>query len=332
MRILRHLNEIGPEDRGAVVALGNFDGFHRGHQIVVGLAARKASEIKAPLAIFTTEPHPRQIFQPNGRPFRLTPEAARINQFKQFGVDILYQLSFTPELYTLTATHFVERILCTGFGVRHVVAGYDYCFGKDRGGNVNTLREWGEKAGFGVTVVEPVGVGVEGSAGEVYSSTLIRNALRQGEARRAAALLGHWWMVEGPVIKGDQRGRTIEFPTANLSLEEYLVPLHGVYAVRVTVDEHTFDGVANIGRRPTFDKDDVLLEAHLFDFADDLYGKSIRVELVAFIREEKKFAGLEELKTQIARDCETARLLLNDPENASSRYPTPHRSTHQSKA
>ncbi|MGD8326190.1 MAG: bifunctional riboflavin kinase/FAD synthetase, partial [Sphingomonadales bacterium] len=309
-----------------VIALGTFDGFHRGHQKVITDAGVVADELNAPLAVLTTEPHPRLYFKPDQEPFLLTPFRAKARHLENFGVDILFAIHFDKQLATTSAEDFIEKILVGQMGVRHVFIGFNYHFGQGRRGDAAMLQAYGERLDFGVTVVEPVSIGVEGSAGKTYSSTLIRDTLRAGHARRAAALLGHWWMIEGHVIKGDQRGRTIGFPTLNLPMGDYVQPKLGVYAVRVTLEDgRIIEGVANIGRRPTFDKTEVLLEAHLFDFNEDLYGKLISVALVAFIRGEQKFSGLDELKAHIEKDEAAARLLLKDPDNAQDRFPEPKR-------
>lgn len=326
MQIYRHIETLDEKARGAVVALGTYDGFHQGHQKVIGDAGRVADDLNAPLAVLTTEPHPRYYFKPDQPPFLLTPFRAKARHLESFGVDILYALPFDGDLAATSAEDFIEDILVGRLGVRHVFVGFNYHFGQGRKGDAAMLKAFGKRHGFGVTVVEPVAVGVEGAAGETYSSTLIRDALRNGEARRAAALLGHWWTLEGHVIKGDQRGRTIGFPTLNLPMGDYIEPKLGVYAVRVTLEDgRLVDGVANIGRRPTFDKEDILLEAHLFDFSEDIYGKLISVALVAFIRPEMKFSGLDALKAQIAEDENSAKALLADPDNAADRFPAPKR-------
>ncbi|WND02863.1 bifunctional riboflavin kinase/FAD synthetase [Temperatibacter marinus] len=317
MKLYRHINEVEKSMKGCVVALGNFDGFHRGHRVVIGEAGRLAKQMNVPLALVVTEPHPVSFFAPDRPPFRLTPFRERIQLLEHFGVDFLVILPFDKELASMTAQDFVTDILIQGLDAKHIFVGYDYRFGKMRGGGNNVLSYMGEMEGFGHTVIKPVVAGIEGYAGEICSSTLVRKALLAGEARKAAALLGHWWSINGKIIKGDQRGRTIGFPTANIELGESQQPLMGVYAVRVLLenDSQVYEGVANIGQRPTFDKRDVLLEVHLFDFDGDIYNKHARVELVSFIREEKKFNGLEELKDQIERDCRVARVVLATTEN-----------------
>lgn len=325
MRLLRHIDEIPEEGRGGVVALGNFDGFHRGHQVVIGEAGRIARYLGVPLTVVVTEPHPVSYFAPHAPAFRLTPFRERAQLLEEFGVDQLLVLSFDKELASMSAQDFVQSLLVQGLGAQHVFVGYDYRFGKGRGGGTDVLKYMGEMEDFGVSVIRPVIVGLEGYAGETYSSSVVRMALQNGEARKAAAILGHWWVINGRVCAGDQRGRTIGFPTANVELGESLEPKLGVYAVRVVVegDSTVHGGVANIGRRPTFDKRDVMLEVHLFDFAEDLYDKHIRVELVAFLREERKFDGIDALKAQITEDGNLARIVLATPENARDRLVMP---------
>lgn len=325
MRLYRHIDEVKPSERGSVVALGNFDGFHRGHQVVIGEAGRLARAMGLNLTVVVTEPHPVSFFAPNAPAFRLTPFRERAQLLADFGVDQLLVLPFDKTLASKTAQDFVIDILVDGLDAKHVCVGYDYRFGKGRGGGTDVLGWMGEMEGFGLSVIKPVTVGLEGYAGEIYSSTLVRQALKAGEARKSAALLGHWWSINGRVTEGDQRGRTIGFPTANVELGESLQPRLGVYAVRVHVegDNSVYTGVANIGNRPTFDKRDVLMEVHLFDFKGDLYGKHLRAELVAFLRPEQKFDGLDSLKAQIARDGRTARIVLAEPENAADRLGHP---------
>lgn len=341
MRIVRKLQEKSDDASthpGAVIALGNFDGFHKGHQVVVGEAGRIAREKGLSFGVFTTDPHPRSYFAPDQSHFRLTMEAERNFLLAKFGVEELFLWHFDAGLAGTSAEDFVTDLLVTGLGAKHLVVGYDYKFGKGRLGDVDLLRQLGGKLGFGVTVIDPVSVGVEGEAGQIYSSTLVREALAAGEARHAAALLGHWWGVSGKVVQGDQRGRQIGFPTANIEFAGTVVPRHGVYAVRAfrqggsggqtqadnpSPDGDFIEGVANVGRRPTFDNGKVLLEAHLFDFSGDLYGQELRIEFVAFIRAEQKFSGIDALKQQILQDCETAKAVLSDADNARDHLSVP---------
>ena len=291
--------------RGGAVALGNFDGVHRGHQMLLARAADQARALGAPLVALTFEPHPRRFFVPDTGPFRLTLPPAKVRLLAQHGVQAVLAQRFDAAFAALSPDAFIDDVLLKGLGARHVVCGYDFTFGERRGGNVERLREQGRAKGFGVTVLDPVM-----REGEIYSSTRIREALRAGWASEAAELLGHPWEIEGTVELGDQRGRTIGFPTANVALGEHLRPRFGVYAVRVLVDGNWRDAVANLGRRPTFGKLQENFEVHLFDFVGDLYGTTLRVALVDFIRPEMKFSGLDQLKAQIAADGQAAKAIL----------------------
>jgi riboflavin kinase / FMN adenylyltransferase len=295
-----------PSDwKGAVVALGNFDGMHKGHQALVAHARDKAKALSAPLLVLTFEPHPRRFFVPDTAPFRLTLPPAKIRLLAEQGVQAVLAQRFDTAFAALSANAFIDDVLLAGLGTRHVVCGYDFTFGVRRTGNVEQLREDGKARGMGVSVLDPVM-----REGEIYSSTRIREALRAGWASEAAELLGRDWEIEGAVELGDQRGRTIGFPTANVGLGEHLRPRFGVYAVRALVEGKWRDAVANLGRRPTFGKLQENFEVHLFDFSGDLYGQTLRVALVDFIRPEMKFAGLDQLKAQIAADGQAARAIL----------------------
>jgi riboflavin kinase/FMN adenylyltransferase len=293
--------------QGGVVALGNFDGVHRGHQALLAHAGEHAQRLGAPLVVLTFEPHPRRFFVPDTGPFRLTLPPAKLRLLEGCGVKAVLAQRFDQAFAALSSDAFIDGVLLQGLGTRHVVCGYDFTFGARRSGNVEKLRKQGMAKGFGVSVLDPVM-----REGEIYSSTRIRESLRAGWVSEATELLGHDWEIEGTVELGDQRGRTIGFPTANVALGEHLRPRFGVYAVRVLVDEVWRDAVANLGRRPTFGKIQENFEVHLFDFAGDLYGKTLRVELIDFIRPEMKFAGLDQLKAQIAADGESARRILSD--------------------
>jgi riboflavin kinase/FMN adenylyltransferase len=291
--------------KGGVVALGNFDGVHRGHQALLATAAEQAKSLGVPLVALTFEPHPRRFFVADTAPFRLTLPPAKIRLLAQYGVQAVLAQRFDPAFAAVTADAFGEDVLQGGLAARHVVCGYDFTFGARRGGNVERLRDQAAKRGFGVTILDPVM-----REGEIYSSTRIREALRAGMVREAAELLGHTWEIEGVVEQGDQRGRTIGFPTANVVLGEHLRPRFGVYAVRALLGDSWRAAVANLGKRPTVGKLQENFEVHLFDFTGDLYGKTLRVQLVDFIRPEMKFAGLDQLKAQIAADGQSARSLL----------------------
>ncbi len=291
--------------QGGAVALGNFDGVHRGHQALLDRTVEQAKPLNAPVVALTFEPHPRRFFVPDTGPFRLTLLPAKLRLLEQHGVQAVLAQSFDETFAALSADAFIDDVLLKGMGACHVVCGYDFTFGARRTGNVEMLRENGRRKGFGVTVLDPVT-----HEGEIYSSTRIREALRAGWVSEASDLLGHSWEIEGMVELGDQRGRTIGFPTANVALGEHLRPRFGVYAVRVLVEGQWRPAVANLGRRPTFGKLKENFEVHLFDFTGDLYGKVLRVALIEFIRPEMKFGGLDQLKSQIAADGEAARRLL----------------------
>ena len=299
MQIFRHHENLPEEVRGATVAIGNFDGVHRGHQALIA----RAKSLGGPLGVLIFEPHPQEFFRPDAPRFRLTPFRAKARLLEKSGVDLLFALHFDAAFAALSADAFVETVLVQGLGVSRVIVGADFQFGRGRTGNVDMLRQRGRACGFDVVTFDLVGEGADAK----ISSTRIREALRAGQPDVAATMLGHPWTVEGRVERGDQRGRTIGFPTANVSLEGYLEPALGVYAVRVELGGRQYDGVANFGRRPTFDKKDVLLEVHVFDFSGDLYGQPIVVAFTHFLRPEMKFPGLEALKAQIARDCQAAR-------------------------
>lgn len=302
MQVFRHYEQVPESARGATVAIGNFDGVHVGHQALLA----RAKAMGGRLGVLVFEPHPQEFFRPDTPRFRLTPFRAKARLLERFGVELLFALHFDAAFAALTADEFIERVLVKGLGVRHVIVGEDFCFGKGRQGNLALLRKRGLELGFDVTTFGLVG---EGEATKI-SSTSIREALRDGKPDIAARLLGHPWTVEGRVEGGDRRGRTIGFPTANVSLEGYLEPALGVYAVRVEVGGRKYGGVANFGRRPTFDKKDVLLEVHIFDFEGDIYGQPIVVSFISFLRPEMKFPGLDALKAQIARDSDAARRIL----------------------
>jgi riboflavin kinase / FMN adenylyltransferase len=313
LHMFRHVSPLPAAARGAVVAVGNFDGVHLGHRAVIGVARETAARLGAASAVLTFEPHPRSVFDPAGAPFRLTPFRVKSRLIEELGVDLLFTLHFDLEFARKSAEAFVREVLVAGLAARHVVVGYDFVFGNRRRGTPTLLREAGEAAGFGVTIVEPA-QHAAGAAPEIYSSTRIRQHLAAGEPRRAAALLGRDWEIDGRVEPGDRRGRTIGFPTANVALGDYLRPAPGVYAVRAGLEEggrtRWRDAVANLGRRPTVGGDELRFEVHLLDFAGDLYGHHLRVAFVEYLRGERKFPDLGALKAQIAADADAARRLL----------------------
>ncbi len=311
MRIIRDPRFIDPADRGAAVAIGNFDGVHLGHRAVIDLARDAAEQAGAPLGIVTFEPHPRQVFAPDAPPFRLMNAGARAHRLEKLGVEKLYELPFNAALQGLSAQEFASRILSEQLGLAHVVVGADFCFGKGRTGTADDLRRFGAEMGFGVTVSPLLDIG-----GGAVSSTAIRLALTEGRPGDAAAMLGHWHRIEGEVIRGDQRGRDLGYPTANMSISGLHPPRFGVYAVKVDVldgpHQGSYDGAASIGVRPMFGDNLPNCESFLFDFKGDLYGATLSVALVEFLRPEMKFDSLEALITQMGADCDRARALLSN--------------------
>jgi len=309
MRILRHFTNVPDADKGAVIALGNFDGLHRGHQHVIATARDIARADGRKFGILTFEPHPRTFFGKESAPFRLTPFRIKVRELQALGADLLFVLRFDGSIAGCPAESFVADILHQGIGASHVVVGYDFAFGAGRKGNPEFLATRAAELGFRATAVQPARDEVE----EIYSSTLIRKYLENGQPQRAAALLGHLWEVEGRVGTGRQLGRTIGFPTANVDMGESIIPARGVYSIRAGIRAEGairwHDGVANLGVRPTVDGDGLVLEVHLFDFKGDLYGSYLRVAFVDYLRAEKKFNGLDELKAQIAEDSRQAREL-----------------------
>ena len=295
--------------RGAVLAIGNFDGVHRGHQAVIAAALNRAKSTGKPAGALTFEPHPRIFFNPSEPLFRLTDETAKMRLLASTGLDGAVVLTFNAALAALSAEEFVARILVGRFALSGAVIGFNFHFGKNRGGSPEFLAEQGRKFGFTVDVVAPFELD-----GRPVSSGPIRAALAAGKLGDAAALLGFPWFVSGEVIHGDKRGRELGFPTANLRLDAGCRLRHGVYAVRVAHAGRRYDGVANFGRRPMFDTGAVLLEIFLFGFAGDLYGQNIDVAFIDWIREEKTFGSIDELKSAMNDDVLGARASLGrDP-------------------
>jgi riboflavin kinase / FMN adenylyltransferase len=311
MHVIHGFEHVPLALRGAALAIGNFDGVHRGHQALLAATrtaaasypASKSGRTLAGVMIF--EPHPRTFFQP-GRPhFQLTPVDQKLSLLRRYGLDVTAIVPFNATLAGLPADAFVERVLVAGLGVRHVVIGYDFHYGKGRTGHPQGLAEAGREFGFGVTIVDQVADG-----GEIISSSAIRAELAQGDVVGAAKMLGHWWRVAGAVRGGAKRGTGMGFPTANTPLLPGTALAHGIYAVRVYIDGARHQGAAYLGTRPTFDDGAAVLETFLFDFDGDLYGRDIEIEFVAFIRGDRKFDGMEALVEQMEIDCDHARAKL----------------------
>lgn len=302
-----HASQPMPEAlRGAVIALGNFDGFHLGHQAVAGEAVRWAREQGRPAIIATFDPHPVRHFKPDAPPFRLTTLDQRETLFTAAGADAMLVFGFDAAMAAMPADAFVRDLLSARLGAAAVVTGEDFTFGRARGGNVGVLADVGAGCGLATRAVGPVTL-----EGEVVSSSRIREALVAGDPQTAARLLTRPFAIRGPVQHGDKVGRTINFPTANLDISSYLRPRYGIYAVTGRLaDGRVLQGAANIGIRPTFDPPKELLEPHFFDFSGDLYGQEIEVAFHHFLRGEAKFDGLDALVSQMERDCAEARRLL----------------------
>jgi riboflavin kinase/FMN adenylyltransferase len=295
---------LDPSTRGASVAMGNFDGIHRGHQSVIDLARGHG-----PLGIVTFEPHPRQFFAPETPSFRLMNAEARANRLARLGVEHLFQLPFDADLAGLSPEGFVDQVLHQGLGVAHVVVGADFCFGKGRKGTAQDLATLCAARGIRTTIAPLVT-----DAGAEISSTNIRHALTEGRPRDAAAMLGHWHRIEGAVLHGDKRGRDLGYPTANMSVDGLHLPKLGVYAVLVDIltgpQTGSHHGVASLGVRPMFGTNRPNLETFIFDFKGNLYGQHLSIALVDYLRPEMKFDGLPALITQMDADSAKARAIL----------------------
>ena len=306
MDVHKHWRDIPDSAKGASAAIGNFDGVHRGHQHVLDIARQNG-----PLGIVTFEPHPREFFAPGAPPFRLMNAQAKAHRLEKLGVRHLFQLPFDADMVAMDPETFAREVIVAGLGLSHVTVGADFCFGKGRVGTAQDLQRFGEQMGFGVTIA-PL---LETETG-VSSSSAIRTALAEGRPRDAADMLGHWHRIEGAVRDGDKRGRDLGFPTANLSIEGLHAPKFGVYAVLVDVltGPHAgqYQGAASLGVKPTFGANQPCLETFLFDFSGDLYGETLSVGFVEFLRPEEKYSNLDALITQMHADCDAARQILGD--------------------
>lgn len=294
---------VADDFRGGVIAVGNFDGMHRGHQEVLALAGAKAKALGAPLGVMTFEPHPRTFFRPDQPLFRLTPLDLKSDLMHAAGADYVFALDFNADLAGLAAEDFITGELHQRLGARHVVTGYDFHFGKGRKGSPDLIAAMGADLGFGSTVVEQV---TDDDGLAPFSSSAIREALRRGEVRQAAEQLGYWWCVRGEVVKGDQRGRTIGFPTVNIEMSNDGHPARGIYACRVRCADtgEVWRGAGYVGERPTFDRKGVVLEVFLLDFEGDLYGRHLSVQFNSYIRPDHRYEGVEALVAQMTADCE----------------------------
>ncbi len=305
MDVVRFEREVPPSLKGAVLAIGNFDGVHRGHQAVLAEAQRIAGAegLRAGAVLF--EPHPREFFAPDKPFFRLTPLPLKLELLEALGLHQTIVIDFDAALSSLSADAFATEVVGKGLGASHVVVGHDFTYGKGRTGSVEQLQASGRVLGFGVDIVSPVG-----ERDMVFSSSRIRDHLRVGEVREAAEQLGYWWRVRGTVEKGAGRGTGLGFPTLNLPLAEGQNVRHGIYAMRVAHDGRSYGAAGYVGPRPTFGEDQPVLEAYLLDFAGDLYGAEVEIEFIAFLRPDQTFSDGQTLAAQMTKDAEAARAVL----------------------
>ena len=322
LKLIHGWEGLAPDERGAALAFGNFDGVHRGHQAVIGDALAVARGRGLPFAVSTFEPHPRRWFQPEAEPFRLMSLGQQARALEALGVELFYVLPFDAEIAGMSDEAFAETVLARGLGVKHMAVGFDVTFGKDRTGDVDSLARYGRRLGFTVSVTDRFGdAELSPDAAdpglEKYSSSAVREALHAGEVDKAAKVLGRPFAIEGEVVKGQQLGRTLGFPTANVALDDYVVPRLGVYATRTRLpDGREIPGAANLGRNPTTGLVEPRLEVFLFDFDEDLYGQLIETQLIHFIRPELKFDSLEPMIARMRQDCDEARRWVERPQGS----------------
>ncbi|WP_035293648.1 bifunctional riboflavin kinase/FAD synthetase [Brevundimonas bacteroides] len=307
IQIVHGWRNLTPDQRGAAAAIGAFDGVHRGHQAVIGAAREAAERLSAPLAVVTFEPHPRRWFQPEAAPFRLMTIGQMARALEAQGVERLHLLPFDREMAAMSDEAFARDVLAGGLGLKHAAVGFDFTYGKGRTGSPEALTRIGRELGFSVSVTERV----DDRSGLKLSSSAVREALAAGDMARAARILGRPFAIEGEVVHGDKRGRTIGVPTANVRMGDYMRPAYGVFATRTRLpDGRVVNGVANLGVRPMFETPEPLLEVWLFDFSGDLYGQVVETQLIARLRGEMSFDGLDALKVQIDEDAKAARAAL----------------------
>jgi riboflavin kinase/FMN adenylyltransferase len=306
MELIRGLHNLKSRHRGCVATLGNFDGVHLGHQAVIGQLAEKAAELHLPTVVLVFEPQPQEYFRPDDAPARLTRLREKLKALQRYSVDRVCCLEFDAKLAAMPAEEFIRRILVDGLGVRYVVVGDDFRFGKNRQGDYALLQAAGEQYGFAVVPMHTFTID-----GERVSSTRVRKALAAGDLATVEKLLGRPYRMSGRVAHGDKRGRTIGVPTANIHLHRKTTPVRGVYVVEMFgLDREPLAGVANVGTRPTVNGTHTLLEVHLFDFSQDIYGRYVTVNFLHKLRDEQRFASFDELKTRIFRDMDEARAWL----------------------
>ncbi len=310
MHVFHGYDHVPKELRGAALAIGNFDGVHLGHQALIARARERANAstrhgVSHLAGVIVFEPHPREFFHPDRPHFRLTTLPQKLAHFERYGLDMAVVIPFDKRLAGFTADEFIEQVLVAGLGVRHVVIGYDFFFGKARSGTPEVMQRAAAEMGFGVSVIAPVAEG-----GEAVSSSAIRAEIALGDVKGAAEMLGHCWAVRGEVVGGFKKGTGMGYPTANLKLTAGTTLAHGIYAVYVDVHGKRYDGAAYLGTRPTFDHGAPVLEVFLIDFKGDLYGREIEVSFVDFIRADKKFESVEALVAQLDDDVARTRQIL----------------------
>ena len=308
MELIRGIHNILPAHHGCVLTIGNFDGVHRGHAEVIAKLVKKARHLNVPATLMTFEPQPQEMFRGDNAPARLSTLRDKIVLLEELGIDRLVCINFNAKFADLSAQDFIDKLLVESLGVKYLVIGDDFCFGKQRKGNFEMLKSAGEKHQFAVVSTQSFVLG-----DKRVSSTEIRNQLAKGNLEQARRLLGHPFILCGKVAHGEKIGRTLGFPTANIALKRQVSPVRGVFAVKLYWDDSDiYDGVANVGFRPTVNGQVCQLEVHLFDFDDDLYGRTVEVELVAKIRDEQPFKSLDALKKQINNDADKAKALLGN--------------------
>ncbi len=306
MDVVHGWHEVPRHVKGGSLAIGTLDGVHRGHRAVIGAAKANARAGALPVGAMIFEPYPRMYFQPQKPFFRLTPLPRKLQLLSECGLDFTAVIPFDKTLAELPAAEFVRQILVEGFAIKYASVGYNFFFGKGRGGNPGVLAGEGRIRGFGVTVVE-----AQGDDGDMFSSTRIRELLAEGDVSAAAGMLGSWWRISGVIVGGAGRGTVMGYPTANIRLEEGVTLMHGIYAVNAYLEGQKLQGAAYLGTRPTFDAGLPVLEIFVFDFDGDLYGKTMEIEFIGFIRPDLKFRSMEALAVQIEDDCAKAKDILN---------------------
>lgn len=307
MRIISNLSELKEPLQNAVVTIGNFDGVHLGHREIFRRVVRRSREVGGPAVVYTFEPHPLKFLAPDRAPLLINTTQEKEVLIEASCIDVLICAPFDQAMANLPAHRFVREVLVEKVGMRHLVVGYDYLFGKGREGNAQLLQRMGEYLGFAVEVLEPIS-----DAGQVYSSTRIRQLIQEGQVRQVTELLGRNFTLQGKVVHGFKRGQKLGFPTANLQTQKELLPSPGVYAVKVKRGAEVIDGVLNIGHNPTFEAAGLCIEVHLLDFDGQLYGEDLRVYFVQRLRDERRFADSNQLVQAIAEDIKSARQILSE--------------------